>query len=171
MHAQSCLNAGVLAAVIKRRLGIPFVLTEHSTGFGQARLRWWERDLIRRVIAKASARIAVSPHLAELLERQFGRDWTYVPNILTGAFLDEAASTAPRGRGFAFVCAARMSAVKNHQLLLHAFADAFAGETGVRLILAGTGRCGASSSSFAGIAASPTRSCSAARSGPNSCAM
>ena len=30
VHAHSCLNAGVLAALIKHRHGLPFVLTEHS---------------------------------------------------------------------------------------------------------------------------------------------
>ena len=71
VHAHACLNAGVLAALIRARHGVPFIVTEHSTGFAEGRLRWWERDLVRRVIARAEARIAVSPHLAALLERQF----------------------------------------------------------------------------------------------------
>jgi len=138
VHAQSCLNAGVLAAAVRRRYGLPFILTEHSTGFDQQRLRWWERDLIRRVAAKAAARIAVSPHLAGLLQAQFGGVWHYVPNILNQAFVEEPVPQR-RHEGFAFVCAARMSPVKNHPLLLHAFADAFAGDTEVRLVLAGDG--------------------------------
>jgi teichuronic acid biosynthesis glycosyltransferase TuaC len=142
VHAHSCLNAGVLAAWIKARHGVPFVLTEHSTGFAQDRLRWWERDLVRRVISRADIRIAVSPHLARLLEAQFpGGAWVYVPNILGEAFLAPTDSLRPEQpqRRFAFLCAARLSPVKNHALLIEAFADAFAGDAEVGLRLAGDG--------------------------------
>src|SRR5215216_845712 len=111
VHAHSCLNAGVLAAWLKAKHGVPFVLTEHSTGFAQDRLRWWERDLVRRVIRRADIRIAVSPHLGALLEAQFpGAAWVYVPNILGEAFLAPA-GPPPKSR-FVFLCAARLSPVK-----------------------------------------------------------
>ncbi|HEX3952716.1 MAG TPA: glycosyltransferase [Stellaceae bacterium] len=143
VHAHSCLNAGVLAALIAARHGVPFVVTEHSTGFGQNRLRWWERDLVRRVARRARHRIAVSPYLARLLEQQFpGTDWTYVPNILGEPFLAESgeeARVSGSRRPFIFICAARLSPVKNHALLLAAFADAFVGEPEVLLHFAGNG--------------------------------
>ncbi len=143
VHAHCCLNAGVLAALIRARHGVPFVVTEHSTGFAQDRLRWWERDLVRRVIRRADARVAVSPHLAGLLERQYpGSAWAYMPNILGEAFRMPAAGVArpePPGRPFVFLCAARLVPVKNHALLIEAFADAFAGDTTTRLHLAGEG--------------------------------
>jgi glycosyltransferase involved in cell wall biosynthesis len=143
VHAHACLNAGVLAALIRAKHGVPFIVTEHSTGFAEGRLRWWERDLVRRVVARAQARIAVSPHLAALLERQFpGASWSYVPNILGEAFL---APAEPRSRAdaterpFVLLCAARLVSAKNHALLIDAFADAFAGDGTVRLLLAGDG--------------------------------
>jgi glycosyltransferase involved in cell wall biosynthesis len=142
VHAHSCLNAGVLAALINRRHGVRFVLTEHSAGFAPGRLRWWERDLVRRVIRRANALIAVSPHLVGLLQREFpSSSWAYVPNILSEAFLAAPAGTArtAKGSGFVFLCAARLSAEKNHALLIAAFADAFAGDSRTRLQLAGGG--------------------------------
>jgi teichuronic acid biosynthesis glycosyltransferase TuaC len=143
VHAHSCLNGGVLAAAIRRRHGVPFIITEHSTGFAQNRLRWWERDLVRRVIRRADARIAVSPDLAGLLERQFpGLPWAYVPNILGDAFLappDPVPRKAVGPQPFVFLCAARLAPVKNHALLIAAFADAFAGDRDIRLHLAGDG--------------------------------
>lgn len=142
VHAHSCLNAGVLAALIRWRHGVPFVVTEHSAGFASGRLRWWERDLVGRVIRRADALIAVSPHLAGLLQRQFPwSSWTYVPNILGEAFLS-APAMPPRAAGdvgFVFLCAARLSAEKNHALLLAAFAAAFAGDPQTTLQLAGDG--------------------------------
>jgi glycosyltransferase involved in cell wall biosynthesis len=142
VHAHSCLNAGVLAARIRRRHGVPFVLSEHSAGFAPGRLRRWERHLVGRVIRRTDALIAVSPHLAGLLQREFPwSSWTYVPNILGDAFLAPPADAPPRpgDGGFVFFCAARLSAEKNHALLLGAFADAFAGHSGTRLQLAGDG--------------------------------
>ena len=95
VHAHSCLHAGVLALAIERRYGIPFVVTEHSTGFAQSRLRWWERDLVRRVLKRAGRCIAVSPHLAELMEQQYpASSWRYLPNVLGEAFLSAAPATA-----------------------------------------------------------------------------
>jgi glycosyltransferase involved in cell wall biosynthesis len=141
VHAHSCLNAGVLAAWIKVRHGVPFVVTEHSTGFAQDRLRWWERDLVRRVIRHAETRIAVSPHLSRLLEAQFpGSDWVYLPNILGEAFLAPVGPPRPAAeRRFVFLCVARLAPVKNHALLIEAFAGAFGGDAEVALRLAGDG--------------------------------
>jgi glycosyltransferase involved in cell wall biosynthesis len=143
VHAHSGLNAGVLAAMIQARYGVPFVLSEHSTSFAQGRLRWWERDLIRRVIRRADRRIAVSPHLAALLERHFpGAAWSYVPNILGASFTAPRPGPTPAREAaspFVFLCAARMTAEKGHALLIEAFAEAFADDPAVRLRLAGDG--------------------------------
>lgn len=142
VHAHCVLNAGVVAASIRARHGVPFVLTEHSTGFAEERLRWWERDLVRRVARRAAACIAVSPDLAALLGAQFpGTRWHDVPNVLGTPFLVPAqAREAPNeARPFVFICAARFVASKNQALLIDAFADAFAGDSGVRLHLAGDG--------------------------------
>jgi len=139
VHAHCCLNGGVLALAINRRYGVPFIVTEHSTSFDKGRLRWWERDLVRRVISRAQQCIAVSPHLADLLEVQYpGSRWQYAPNVLGDVFLDP-----PLARGsadpFVFICAARMSLEKGHALLIDAFAEAFRGSPDTRLRLVGDG--------------------------------
>ena len=140
VHAHCCLNAGVLALALHRRYRIPFVVTEHSAGPAQP--RWWERDLIRRVIAAASRCIAVSPYLAHLLNAEYPEaSWQYVPNVLGEAFLSEVAEPErfPADRPFVFLCVARLSPEKRHALLLEAFAEAFDDTAGVRLRLVGDG--------------------------------
>ena len=142
VHAHCMLNAGIVALAIKRRYGIPYIVTEQSTSFAQGTLRWWERDLVRRVIAGADKCIAVSPRLARLLEAQYsGSVWRYLPNPLGEAFLSGRA--APPGRGpadpFVFLSVARMSAEKGFARLIEAFAEAFRGATDTRLHLAGDG--------------------------------
>lgn len=142
IHAHCCLHAGVLALAINARHGIPFVVSEHSASFDQGRLRWWERDLVRRVIRRASRCTAVSPHLAGLLEAQYpGSSWHYLPNVLGEAFSASADSAAPHGAEglFVFLCAARMSPEKGHALLIEAFAEAFHGDPTVCLRLVGDG--------------------------------
>ena len=142
VQAHSILNGGIVALAIKRRYGVPFIVMEQSTGFAQGRLRWWERDLVRRVIAGARQCIAVSPALARLMEAQYpGSSWDYLPNPLGKAFVADAAAPVRRDAAsrFVFLCAARLSPEKGHALLIEAFAEAFGGDAGIRLRLAGEG--------------------------------
>jgi teichuronic acid biosynthesis glycosyltransferase TuaC len=141
VEAHGALNGGVAAWAIGRRWGIPYMLTEHSTAFAQGRLRWWERDLVRRVIAGAQHCLAVSPQLAELLSQQYlGSRWQYLPNPLGAAFVEDAdARQRDPAAPFVFVCVARLSPEKGHARLIEAFAAAFAGEPAVRLRLIGDG--------------------------------
>src|SRR5438067_2963029 len=129
VQAHGALNAGVAAWAIRRRWGIPYVLTEHSTAFAQGRLRRWERDLVRRVIDGAQHCLAVSPQLAELLTAQYPHSrWQYLPNPLGEAFLtpDAAAATRREPEGpFVFISVARLSPEKGHARLIEAFAEAF----------------------------------------------
>ena len=141
VEAHGALNGGVAAWAIGRRWGIPYMLTEHSTAFAQGRLRWWERDLVRRVIAGAQHCVAVSPQLAVLLSQQYlGSRWEYLPNPLGAAFVEDAdARQRDPAAPFVFVCIARLSPEKGHAQLIEAFAAAFAGEPTVRLRLIGDG--------------------------------
>src|SRR5207302_1856777 len=144
VQAHGALNAGVAAWAILRRWGIPYVLTEHSTAFAQGRLRRWERDLVRRVIKGAQHCLAVSPQLAGLLTAQYpGSRWQYLPNPLGETFLtagvDAAAARREAGEPFVFISVARLSPEKGHARLIEAFAEAFGGNPGTRLRLAGEG--------------------------------
>ena len=142
VQAHGALNAGVAAWAIRRRSGVPYILTEHSTAFAQGRLRGWERDLVCRVIGDAQHCLAVSPQLAALLSRQYpGSRWDYLPNPLGEAFL--AADAVPAGQRsadpFVFICVARLSPEKGHARLIESFGDAFHGDPGTRLRLVGEG--------------------------------
>jgi glycosyltransferase involved in cell wall biosynthesis len=141
VEAHGALNGGVAACAIERRWSVPYILTEHSTTFAQGRLRRWERDLVRRVIAGARECIAVSPQLGELLSQQYpGSRWQYLPNPLGAAFVEDAdAPQRDAAEAFVFVCVARLSQEKGHARLIEAFAAAFAGDPKVRLRLIGDG--------------------------------
>ena len=128
IHAHSALNGGVLARQLKARTGIPYVLTEHSTDFAQGKHRWWQKQLVSRVLRSADARIAVSPELRDILLRQYpavAPPLNVIPNILTAEF--ERAAPEPENPDGApiYLCCARISAEKNQVGLIRAFAEAF----------------------------------------------
>ncbi|MBV9555249.1 MAG: glycosyltransferase [Alphaproteobacteria bacterium] len=140
VHAHAALNAGVVALAIKRRYGVPYVLTEHSTAFAQGSMRRWEHRLAGRVVRGAALCIAPSPHLAALLTRLYpGSQWCCLANPLGTAFLETAAAAHPPAAPFVFVTAARMTPEKGHVLLLQAFAERFRGDRSTRLRLVGDG--------------------------------
>ncbi|MEQ9558383.1 MAG: glycosyltransferase [Rhodospirillales bacterium] len=128
LHAHAALYGGVLARRAAARSGIPFVLTEHSTDFAQGKYRWWQKRLVAGVLGAAGARLAVSPQLRDILLDQYAVQadpTTVVPNILTPAFEAAAPETKSPGGPFVFLCVARISAEKNQEGLIRAFAQAF----------------------------------------------
>lgn len=120
--------------------GIPFVVTLHAAEFyapdARARL-----DGIRSALTAAAARVAVSPGFAEHLNRLSGLPFEVLPNpVDTEWFRDDRASEpAERACGFTFASVGALNAIKNHHLLIDAFARAFPEERNVRLRIAGEG--------------------------------
>lgn len=145
LHAHAALYGGVLAKRLAARRGVPFVLTEHSTDFAQGKHRWWQKRLVSGVLTAAAARLAVSPQLRDILLDQYAAQadpTTVVPNILTPAFEEAVPEDKAPGGPFVFLCAARISAEKNQEGLIRAFAQAFpAGGAGpdVELHFVGSG--------------------------------
>ncbi len=142
LHAHTALYGGALGAQLSARTGIPLVLTEHSTDFAQGKHRWWQKRLIRNVLERAAARIAVSPQLHDILIDQYGaaaQPLTVVPNILTPEFEREQPEVRTDGGPFVFLCVARYSAEKNQEGLIRAFAQAFPNDTRTELHFIGSG--------------------------------
>tara|TARA_R110002072_G_scaffold77383_2_gene180518 strand:- start:145 stop:1344 length:1200 start_codon:yes stop_codon:yes gene_type:complete len=128
LHAHAALNGGVLARRLASRHGLPFVMTEHSTDYAQGKHRWWQKRLIAGVLGAADACLAVSPQLRDILAERYGdhaREVAVVPNLLTPAFETAAPEGRPAGGLFVFLCTARISAEKNQEGLIRAFARAF----------------------------------------------
>jgi teichuronic acid biosynthesis glycosyltransferase TuaC len=145
VHAHSALYGGVLAARIKRRCAVPYVLTEHSTSFARRIIRRWQVPLVKTALEQADTRMVVSPMLGELLESQYGeaaRPWRWVPNMVDRSFRPgRSASAADHGAGFRFLNVAFLTEKKGQADLLRAMALAFKGDGDVQLRIGGAGPC------------------------------
>ncbi|MGB2755623.1 MAG: glycosyltransferase, partial [Phycisphaerae bacterium] len=143
IQAQAAFQAGILAERIKRRYGIPYVLSEHSSMFLEGRVSFWQMPLVRRAWAEADARTVVSPKLGEATERYFGAvagGWTWLPNMVERQFFEMPLRPARgRSREFRFLHLAHFTSTKNQPDLIRAFAGRFRGEVDVVLRIGGDG--------------------------------
>ena len=143
IHAQAAFQAGLLAERIKRRYGIPYVLSEHGSVFLEGGVSFWKAPLLRRAWANADARTVVSPRLGEAVERCSGPGvgpWTWIPNLVERQFF-EAPLRMPRGKShpFRFLHVAHFMPIKAQPNLLQAFAERFKGDPDVVLRVGGDG--------------------------------
>jgi glycosyltransferase involved in cell wall biosynthesis len=125
--------------VISTREGIPFVHTEHSSGY--ATNVYSESDLYvtEDVVAASAQTIAVSQALAdEIRSVVSGKDIDIIPNMVdTNRF-----TLPPQPRSsdpFTFIAIARLKRKKGVHVLVEAFCQEFSSQENVRLEIAGNG--------------------------------
>jgi len=141
VHAHSAQWAGAAAARIRERFGIPYVLTEHFSGFHRDAVFSWQDEIVREGFEHASALAAVSSALRDqLVERGLApRDAIDVqPNPVDPAFF--TLPPAPRAASpFRIATLARLREQKRIDVLLDAFATAFRDQPETRLLVGGDG--------------------------------
>jgi len=138
IHAHSAVWAGVAAEAISRENGVPYVLTEHSSGFARGLYAAWYRPL-QRAFRNARAVVAVSQALREQLAPYRSHDEIEViPNMVdVDLFM---LPPGPRDESvFSYACIGYLRPAKAIDVLLHAFARAFGGIRGVCLQIGGDG--------------------------------
>lgn len=140
MHAHSVFSGGILAYQIYKTYGIPFVLTEHSSAYGQGRLSRRQIEIVARVQDAARGCYAVSSSLAVLLEEMLGKakKWQVQHNSVSDAFLEEAVSPYPP-KPFTLLTVSLLVPVKNVELILKAFALIYRDQSDSQLRIGGDG--------------------------------
>lgn len=76
-------NMGIIAAKLKTRVGIPLVITEHSSVINKEEIR--NQRLLKTIqssYSKSDCLIAVSPALARRIKNHFGFESKYIPNMV-----------------------------------------------------------------------------------------
>ena len=143
IHAHSTIYGGVLAHRIHQRFGVPYVITEHSTGYARDILTDGQRQLATDAIRNASRRYAVSEPFCKLLQDYFGIQngmWGTLSNIVNRSFSGFPIHSSPRNSSeFVFVSIALLTQNKGIHDLICAFSRAFPHEKSVSLIIGGDG--------------------------------
>lgn len=143
IHVHAMLNAGVLAQEIQRRYGVPFIVTEHFSGYARRTLRPEQLRMAASVAHDATRRFAVSQPLCHLLRDVLGSEtgsWEEMPNIVGQSFLDYPLPSLNRSDGkFRFVNIALLTENKGVHHLISAFASVFADQHQIILDIGGDG--------------------------------
>lgn len=139
IHAHNALWGGFASYLVQQRLGIPYVLTEHSGGFLSGEISARSSDVARRVYRHASQVIVVSSALGRSLEGLLdGRSYRVVPNCVDTDYFS-LPPAGPPSDGFTWLAVAHLSKNKGLDVLLRAFAKTFRGLPDRRLDLVGDG--------------------------------
>lgn len=124
LHAHSALYAGLLAKSIFKNTDIPYVITEHSSGYFSGNISNWQIDTARSVFRSSTANIAVSKSLAHLMADQykFQTPWSVIPNIVNEQFFNVTLAEiwAKSEKKTKFVHVALLNPIKRQQLLIDA---------------------------------------------------
>ncbi len=145
IHVHTVFYAGIAAAYISEKTGIPYVLTEHFTPFITGGITdKVDIDISKVVFGKSKQNIAVSTGFRELLENKLALPegtFKVIPNMVNGLFLAEDARRKEwqPEESFTFFTMSFLTERKNHRLMLQAF-QKFVGEyPNSRFVIGGDG--------------------------------
>lgn len=142
LHAHSILNAGLLASKIHLSNNLPFVITEHSSGFARGMFSKRELHLAESASKLAAKRISVSKELSKTIISKFNNktnDWDALPNIVNQKFFDVPIEAKEQRKDFKLINIAFMEKNKSQDNLLYAFAKSFKEDYSVTLTIGGDG--------------------------------
>lgn len=121
IHIHSVITAGQFALYAKKKYNIPFVVTEHSSGFD--RNLYSKNDLMcfKEEVAESSHNFAVSQSLAEVLARSIGGVWDVLPNWVSDSFINYDKNSRIKGEKIIFFSLSSLNPLKGLDLLIDAF--------------------------------------------------
>jgi len=134
VHLHSFLY-GDLAIWIKKKYGINYIVTEHSTGFARDLYNKKELTFAKEVFVNSKYNICVSNEFKKLLETIFDVEFNYIANVIDTEYF------VPKSReagNFRFINIGFLDKKKNQYLLIEAFTKAFIHKD-VILIIVGSG--------------------------------
>jgi glycosyltransferase involved in cell wall biosynthesis len=138
IHAQF-YSIGAIAAVLKKRYKVPFVITEHSSKLNTdlQNISQLDLNLAKSAYQCADKLIAVSHALAANLKNNFQVEATVIPNIVDVSQFQYVERTLKDD--FTFISVGNLVKIKGFDQLLEAFAEAFKADNAVKLSIVGDG--------------------------------
>lgn len=139
IHAHGAVWGGYAASHIARQSGIPYVLTEHSSGYTRELYSGWYLPPVRQAFREAAAVLTVSSGLRNLVAPYRPQaDIAVLPNFIDADLFGPPAEKPPC-EPFRFILIAHLQPNKAVPLLIEAFAQAFPGGEPVVLDIIGDG--------------------------------
>ena len=123
IHCQSIFNAGFLGENIFDKHNIPYIVTEHNSGFyyhNQGFKGFYSG--VKRVLNKSKKCFAVSNSFSKHLDSEIkiNKKWDFHHNLVNEQFIN----TKPKKLGknnFTFLCVSRLHKIKNIDLIIKSF--------------------------------------------------
>lgn len=141
IHVHSCLYMGELAIYASLKYKIPYVVTEHSSGYFRKIYNQQQLDITRSIFENSNANIAVSKKMANYLSKNIysDKEWNVIPNIVDSNFLSTELLNK-KNKKFKFLNVAFMNENKKQLNLIKAFEKLKnSGVDDIELILVGDG--------------------------------
>lgn len=143
IHAHSLLYGGLIASEIRKIHEIPFVVTEHSSGFARNLISKENLITARNSSLESSEKFAVSPELAELLDQKIGfpasKKWKYLPNIVSSNFTNNELKETTDKNYHHFLNIAFMNKNKRQENIIYAFSELHKINKNIYLTIGGDG--------------------------------
>ncbi len=141
IHGHSAIYGGVVAMEIADRLKIPYVITEHNTGFVRKAFAHWQLKIAENSFANADSCIAVSPNLGELISKEMPEsniEWKWIPNVVADRFIVKKTLKKDKSK-IRFLNVGLMTEKKGQGDLLIAFKKVIDSGVSAELLIAGDG--------------------------------
>lgn len=140
IHVQSIFNAGYAATAIKKKYGIPYVITEHSSSYVRNIVTPGQITLSASCVHSASKLFAVSTSICNLLDKKYDCcTWEVMPNIVSNVFFNHPESK--KNHNFTFLTACVLNSNKNVNVLIDSFFQSFGSTSDSELWIVGEGDC------------------------------
>lgn len=138
IHIHSIITAGQFAVYAKKKYNIPFVVTEHSSGFDRNLYSKRELRSFKAEVIESSHNFAVSKSLVEVLAKSIGGTWDVLPNWVNDNFINQD-NNFTKGEKIIFFSLSSLNPLKGLNILIDAFDDLAKEYQNVELWIGGNG--------------------------------
>lgn len=137
IHLHSFFPAGSGVLKLHHKLGIPYIITEHSTGFSNKGYKKYQISYLTKLLANSSKIIAVGKGLKDDLQAYTNKNIDIIPNMVDCGRFNKVKKA--KHECFTFFSLAYLTHKKGFDILIKAFAQAFKGDNSVKLRIGGDG--------------------------------
>jgi len=136
IHVHSFM-VGDFAIWIKKNYNIPYIVTEHFSGFALNTIS--NNNLIKasHVFKNSNCNIAVSSSFQKFFKNKFNQYFILIPNIVNINFFKPINQL--RKKEFNFINIGFLNENKNQSMLIKAFTSSFIGQLDIKLTIVGDG--------------------------------